>query len=147
MLRAVPWQCRLRCGVKPGARPSRRGPPGLFVDRRLCTVLPGVLARPLAVRFDRPQNVAGVGWPGFKEVSYYHRCRPAGPENRARRTPSWGGASARSPKLGVGAFRRRGTVFRSAACCSHRCGPWGLWIGSPRRGVSMDLLSIRGKGR
>jgi len=62
------------------AGPSDVAPPGLFVDRsyvpcagqRYC-------AGHLAVRSRLGPNVDGVA-AGFKEVSYYHRVTPCGPE-------------------------------------------------------------------
>jgi len=106
-----------RCG-NPG-RPGRAdvAPPRPFRRSQLCTLCwPALLRRPLAVRSRLGPNV-DASLAGFKEVSYYHRVTPCGLSNRARRTPrSWRGLPPRrSPTLGVGAFRRRGTAgFRRA---------------------------------
>jgi len=124
-------QCRLTAVGTLDAGPSRTGPPRPFRRSQLCTLCwPALLRRPISGALSTGPNVDGVA-AGFKEVSYYHRVTPCGLSNRARRTPrSWRGLPPRrSPTLGVGAFRRRGTAgFRRAACAAHRCGPWGLWI-------------------
>jgi len=53
--------------------------PGLFVDRSYVPCWPALLRRPLAVRSRLGPNVDGVAG-RIKEVSYYHRVTPCGPE-------------------------------------------------------------------
>jgi len=136
-------QCRLTLWGTLTPGPSRRGPPRPFRRSQLCTLCwPALLRRPLAVRSRLGPNV-DASLAGFKEVSYYHRVTPAGLSNRARRTPrSWRGLPPRrSPTLGVGAFRRRGTAgFRRAACAHTGAVHGACGSGSPTRsaGVSMD---------
>jgi len=113
-------QCRLTLwGTLDAPGRADVAPPRPFRRSQLCTLCwPALLRRPLAVRSRLGPNVDGVAG-RIKEVSYYHRVTPAGLSNRARRTPrSWRGLPPRrSPTLGVGAFRRRGTAgFRRAAC-------------------------------
>jgi len=126
-------QCRLTLWGTLDARAEPTWPPPRpFRRSQLCTLCwPALLRRPLAVRSRLGPNVDGVAGRIQRSELLPSRDALAGLSNRARRTPrSWRGLPPRrSPTLGVGAFRRRGTAgFRRAALCSHRCGPWGLWI-------------------
>jgi len=119
-LELSPWQCGSRCGEPWTPGPSRRGPAQAFSSiAAMYPVLASATAPAISGALStRPQR-RRRRWPDSKEVSYYHRVTPCGLSNRARRTPrSWRGLPPRrSPTLGVGAFRRRGTAgFRRAAC-------------------------------
>jgi len=111
-------QCRLTLWEPWTPGPSRRGPAQAFRRSQLCTLCwPALLRRPLAVRSRLGPNVDGVA--GRIQRSELLPSRDAlRAEYRARRTPVRAGLPPRrSPTLGVGAFRRRGTAgFRRAAC-------------------------------
>jgi len=85
-------QCRLTLWGTLDARASRRGPPRPFSSiAAMYPVLASATAPGHSGALSLGPNVA-ASLAGFKEVSYYHRVTPCGPENRARRTPrSWRG--------------------------------------------------------
>jgi len=101
-----------RCGEPWTPGRADVAPPRPFRRSQLCTLCwPALLRRPLAVRSRLGPNV-DASLAGFKEVSYYHRVTPCGPENRAPKTPrSWRGLPPRrSPTLGVGASGDEGPL-------------------------------------
>jgi len=125
-------QCRLTLWGTLDAGPSRRGPAQAFSSiAAMYPVLASATAPAISGALStRPQRRRVAGRIQRSEL-LPSRDAPAGLSNRARRTPrSWRGLPPRrSPTLGVGAFRRRGTAgFPESGLCSHRCGPWGLWI-------------------
>jgi len=140
-----PWAMTAHAVGNPG-RPGRAdvAPPRPFRRSQLCTLCwPALLRRPISGALStRPQR-RRRRWPDSKNELLPSRDALRAWSNRARRTPrSWRGLPPRrSPTLGVGAFRRRGTAgFPESGLCSHRCGPWACGSGSPTRsaGVSMD---------
>jgi len=133
-----------RCGEPWTPGRADVAPPRPFRRSQLCTLCwPALLRRPLAVRSRLGPNVDGVAGRIQRSELLPSRDALAGLSNRARRTPrSWRGLPPRrSPTLGVGAFRRRGTAgFRRAACAHTGAVHGACGSGSPTRsaGVSMD---------
>jgi len=74
-------QCRLTLWGTLDARAERRGPPRPFRRSQLCTLCwPALLAPAISGALStRPQR-RRRRWPDSKEVSYYHRVTPCGPE-------------------------------------------------------------------
>jgi len=107
-------QCGSRCG-EPG-RPGQPTwhPPRPFVDRSYVPCAASVRAA-ISVRSRLGPNVDGVAG-RIQRSELLHRVTPCGPENVHEGTPFVAGLPPRrSPTLGVGAFRRRGTAgFRRA---------------------------------
>jgi len=92
--------------------PSRRGPAQAFSSiAAMYPVLASATAPAISGALSTRPNVDGVAG-RIQRSELLHRVTPAGLSNRARRTPrSWRGLPPRrSPTLGVGAFRRRGTA-------------------------------------
>jgi len=140
-LELSPWAMRLtlwgtldaRAEPTWPARPFRRSQLCTCAGQRYCAAISGALST-------RP-NVDGVAG-RIQRSELLHRVTPCGLSNRARRTPrSWRGLPPRrSPTLGSVHSGDEGPLVSGERLCSHRCGPWGLWIRSPTRsaGVSMD---------
>jgi len=123
-------QCRLTLWGTLDARAEPTWPRQAFSSiAAMYPVLASATAPAISVRSRLGPNVDGVA-AGFKEVSYYHRVTPCGPENRARRTPVRAGvASATVANVGGRCIQAtRDRWFPESGLCSHRCGPWGLWI-------------------
>jgi len=103
-----------RCGGPWTPGPSRRGPAQAFSSiAAMYPVLASATAPAISGCASRlGPNVDGVAGRIQRSELLPSRDAPAGLSNRARRTPrSWRGLPPRrSPTLGVGAFRRRGTV-------------------------------------
>jgi len=79
-LELSPWQCRLTLWEPWTPGPSRRGPAQAFSSiAAMYPVLASATAPAISVRSRLGPNVDGVA-AGFKEVSYYHRVTPCGPE-------------------------------------------------------------------
>jgi len=129
-------QCRLTLWEPWTPGPSRRAPPRPFRRSQLCTLLASATAPAISGALStRPQRRR-------------RRCRiqrsellpsrdALRPDNRARRTPVRAGvASATVANRWVGAFRTR-TLFPESGLCSHRCGPWGLWIRFSTRSAAL----------
>jgi len=121
----------------PGRPPSRRGRrPGLFVDRKLCTLLLASATAPAisgATSTRPPRRPARCG---FKEVATTNRVRLRGLSKPCTRTPrSWRGLPPRtvSATLEVGDFRRRrDRWFPESGLLPHTGRVhWGCGSGSP----------------
>jgi len=108
-----------RCGnLTPG--PSRRGPPGLFVDRSYVPCAGHATAPALAVRSRLGPNVDGVAG-RIQEVSYYHRVTPCGLSNVHEGHPVRGGvASATVANVGSVHSGDEDRWFPESGLCSHR---------------------------
>jgi len=130
------------------AEPDRGPAQALFRRSQLCTLCwPALLRRPISGALStRPQR-RRRRWPGFKEVSYYHRVDALrGLSNRARRTPRFVAGVASATVANVGGrlhSGRRGTAgFRRSGPCAHTGAVHGACgSGSPNAlaaGVSMD---------